>query len=111
MTSQIFKHKIPDESLFELMEKICSKNDKHYIFNLDAYKKGIFTEDIQKFIESCRPYYFSSKHKYLDKKISYNSITTILRQVCKFNKIAYTSKIIYDKSSYNIVYYIYFSNI
>ena len=109
MTSQIFKQPIPNNLLFDLLDKICLKNNKHYIFNSDSYKKGVFNEEIQKFIELCKPYYFISKRKYLDKKLSYNSFVTILRQVCNFNKIVYASQIIYDKSSYNIVYYIYFS--
>jgi glycosyltransferase involved in cell wall biosynthesis len=60
-----------------------------------------------KFIEECRPYYHLSKKKYLDTKTTYNSFTTILRQICNFNKIKYVSQIKYDKSKYNIIYYIY----
>ena len=108
MSTQIFKKKVPNEDLFSLLESICLKNEKHYTFNVEAYKKGIFKETIQKFITECTPYYHLSKRKYLERKISYNSFTTILRQICKFNKITYTSKIIYDKSSYGIVYYIYY---
>jgi hypothetical protein len=108
MTSQIFKNKVPTTLFFELLDKICSKNEKHYTFNSDAFKKGVYTEDITKFFEVCKPYYFLSKRKYLEKKVSYNSFSTILRQICKFNKIVYTSQIIYNKSDYNIVYYIYF---
>jgi hypothetical protein len=107
MTSQIFKNNIPNTILFELLDKICIKNAKYYMLNFDAYKKGLYNEEIQKFFEVCKPYYYSSKHKYLDKKITYNSFATILRQICNFNQISYTSKIIYSKSSYNIVYYIY----
>jgi hypothetical protein len=107
MTSQIFKNKIPNNVFFELLDKICQKNEKHYIFNTESFKRGIYKESIQKFIELCTPYYHISKRKYLEKKLTYNSFTTILRQICNFNKITYTSKIIYNKSVYNIVYYIY----
>jgi hypothetical protein len=93
--------------LFDLLEKICMKNEKHYTFNMEAFKKGVYKEDIQVFLESCKPYYFLSKRKYLEKKLTYTSFTTILRQICNFNKITYTSQIIYNKSIYNIVYYIY----
>jgi hypothetical protein len=108
MISQIFKYPIPNNLLFDLLDKICLKNNKHYIFNSDSYKKGVFNEEIQKFFELCKPYYFISKRKYLDKKLCYNSFATILRQICNFNKIIYTSQIIYNNSSYNIVYYVYF---
>ncbi len=108
MSTQIFKKKVPDEILFELLDVICLKNQKHYTFNLESFKRGVFKDDIQKFIDICTPYYHISKRKYTEKKITYNSFTTILRQICNFNKITYTSQIKYDKSSYDIVYYIYF---
>ena len=60
-------------------------------------------------IEECKPYYHLSKRKYLEKKVTYNSFTTVLRQICNYNKIIYTSQIKYDKSKYEIVYYIYFT--
>lgn len=108
MSSQIFKNKIPNQMLFDLLNKICIKNDKYYLFNNDAFKKGVFLEEIQNFLKECTPYYYISKRKYLEKKLTYNSFTTILRQICKFNKITYTSQIKYDKSTYDIVYYVYF---
>lgn len=109
MPSQIFKNKIPTAVFFELLDKICLKNEKHYIFNLNAFKKGIYNEEILKFFEFCKPYYFLSKRKYLEKKPTYNSFSTILRQICNYNNVIYTSQIIYIKSEYSIVYYIYHS--
>ena len=67
MSTQIFKNKIPNNLLFELFDKICLKNDKYYIFNNNAFKKGVYNLDIQKFIELCTPYYHLSKRKYLEK--------------------------------------------
>ena len=107
MSTQIFKKEIPIELLFNLLNDICMKNDKHYILNIESFKKGLFNESIQKFIELCNPYYHNSKKKYLEKKQTYNSFTTIVRQICNFNKLTYTSKIKYNKSSYDIVYIIY----
>lgn len=108
MTTQIFKNKVPNSFFFELLNKICLKNEKHYTFNLDAFKKGVYNEEIIQFFEICKPYYFLSKRKYLEKKLTYNTFSTILRQICNYNNIIYTSQIIYNKSSYSIVYYIYF---
>jgi hypothetical protein len=108
MSTQIFKKNVPNDLLFSLLESICLKNEKHFTLNTESYKRGIFKESIQKFIENCVPYYHLSKRKYLERKITYNSFTTVLRQICKFNNITYTSKIIYDKSSYGIIYYIYY---
>jgi len=108
MSTQIFKNQIPNDTLFDLLDKICLKNEKHYTFNIYSFKKGVFSQDIQKFIEDCIPYYHISKRKYLERKLTHNSFATILRQICKFNNIKYTSEIKYDKSTYDIVYYIYY---
>ena len=108
MTSQIFKNNIPNNIFYELIHEICLKNEKYYIFNFESYKKGIYKEIIPKFMEYCKPFYHISKRKYLEKKLTYNTFITILRQICNSNKITYTSKIIYDKSNYNIEYYIYY---
>ena len=106
MTSQIFKLELPTEILFNLLEEICSKNDKCYIFNHDSYKKGMFFNIIVPFLDECREYYHMSKRAYLDRKLTYNSFTTIIRQICKFKQLKYTSQIKYDKSNYDIIYYI-----
>ena len=107
MSIQIFKKEFPNELLFNLLNDICMKNDKHYILNTESFKKGLYDESIQQFIEFCKPYYHNSKKKYLEKKITYNSFVTIVRQICNSNKIIYTSKIKYINSTYDIIYYIY----
>jgi hypothetical protein len=108
MSTQIFKKKLPNEILFTLLDSMCLKNEKHYTLNIESFKRGTFKEIVQKFINDCTLYYHLSKRKYLERKLTYNSFTTILRQICNFNKITYTSQIIYDKSTYGIVYYIYY---
>jgi hypothetical protein len=108
MSTQIFKKKIPNELLLNLLDNICTKYEKHYLLNVDSFKKGIYNESIPNFCKECIEYYHNSKKKYLERKLTYNTFTTILRQICNFNKIAYTSQIKYDKSTYDIVYYIYF---
>jgi len=108
MISQIFKTHIPNELLFKLLDDIAVKTEKCYIINNDSYKKGNFNNLIENFINQCTPYYHISKRKYLERKLTYNSFITIIRQICNFNKITYTSHIKYDKSNYDIMYYIYF---
>jgi hypothetical protein len=107
MISQIFKNQIPNELLIKILNNIAVKNDKCYVLNNNSYKKGLFNESIQNFIGECLPYYHLSKRKYLERKLTYNSFITIIRQICNFNNIVYTSQIKYDKSAYDIVYYIY----
>jgi len=108
MSSQIFKQSFPNAILFSFLDEISLKTEKKYIFNKNAFKKGSINNKNEIFLKNCEPYYFFSKKKYLEKKITYNSITTVIRQICNFNKISYTSQIKYDKSSYDIEYYIFF---
>jgi hypothetical protein len=105
--SQIFKKKFPTEILFQLLDKVAEKSEKLYIFNQESFKRGVLQEDIQKFLEDCKEYYHLSKQKYLERKLSFNSFTTVLRQICKYNKVTYTTQIKYDKSSYSIIYFVY----
>ena len=108
MSTQIFKKPIPNENLFTLLDSICVKNEKCYTLNTNSYKKGLFNESIPQFFSACNEYYHNSKKKYLERKLTYNNFTTVIRQICNFNKIVYTSQIKYDKSKYDIIYYIYF---
>jgi len=108
MSTQIFKNPIPNDKFIELLEEIGKKTEKCYIVNNDSYKRGLFTNSIPNFIKECKSFYHISKQKYLDRKLTYNNFTTILRQICNYNKIKYTSQIKYDNSSYNIIYYIFF---
>lgn len=107
MSFQIFKNQIPNELLIKLLDDIAVKYEKCYILNNNSYKKGTFNNIIENFITQCMPYYHISKRKYLERKLTYNSFITIIRQICNFNKITYTSQLKYDKSTYDIIYSIY----
>ena len=109
MSSQIFKTPVPNDILFKCLELFAIKNEKCYIINSTMFKKGIFNHSINEFIEDCKQHYFSSKReKYLERKLTYASFITILRQICKYNKIVYTSQIKYANSEYDIHYFIYY---
>jgi hypothetical protein len=108
--SQIFKSNIPTNMLFELLDKICIKHENYYALNNGAYKKGIFNGDIQQFIQDCIPYYYISKRKYLTRQLNYNHFITIIRQICKHLNIKYINKIKYERSTYDIIYNIYFNS-
>uniref|UniRef100_A0A6C0KNU3 Uncharacterized protein n=1 Tax=viral metagenome TaxID=1070528 RepID=A0A6C0KNU3_9ZZZZ len=107
MVSQIFKKQIPNLMIIKLLDDIAIKCDKCYVLNNNAFKKGIFNSVIDNFILECKPYYYSSKQKYLERKLTYNSFITIIRQICNNNKINYKSQIKYDHSNYDILYYIF----
>lgn len=109
MNSQIFKAKVPSDLLLTLLETNCIKSKNYYLFNNAAFKKGLLNGSIEAFINDIKQYYHLSKQYYLTKKVVYNMITTIMRQICKYNSIAFTSQIVYDRSKYEIIYYIFTS--
>lgn len=106
-SSQIFKNRVPNNILIKLLDNISTKTDGYYTIDNSTYKKGIFTNLIPLFMNECKPYYHVSKQSYIDRKLTYNSFVTVFRQICNHNNITYTSHIKYDKSTYNIIYYIY----
>ena len=108
ITSQTFKNIIPTEKIFELLDKICAKGNKFFVVDNNAYKKGIYTGLIPEFLNFCKSYYYSSKRKYVERELTNKSFITVIRQICKTNKITYTSYINYNKSQYDIIYHIYY---
>ena len=106
MNSQIFKQQIPNEIIIDLLNNISIKNDNYFVVNNSVYKKGIYNNSINLFLEKCKPYYYLSKRFYLERKMTYNHFITILRQICKFNNILYKTEVKYDKSTYDIIYHI-----
>ena len=108
MPSQIFKNPVPNELLKQLFDENAVKTETGYTINNCAYKRGIFNGTIVKFLEECRQYYYLSKREYIDRKLTYKSFNTIIRQICKNCIIMYTSQIKYNESKYNIDYFVYF---
>jgi len=108
MSTQLFKRNVPDDLLFDLLEKICIKTDKYYLIDLNAYKKMMFHNHYEEFRNTIRPYYNLSKQFYVERKLVYNSFTNIVRQICKNNNIMYTSQIKYNESKYNIDFLVYY---
>ena len=64
-------------------------------------------ENLDNFYNQIKQYYFKSKLFYLERDKTYKNFVTILRQICKYHAIPYTSKILYSKSTYEIKYFIF----
>lgn len=105
--SQIFKQQLPNNLFYNLLDNISVKQENRYVINKNSYKKGLINNSITEFLNICKSYYYDSKQKYLERKLTYNTFMTILRQICNTNKLIYTSQIKYCKSRYDIEYYIY----
>jgi hypothetical protein len=107
MSNQIFKTPIPNEIIFLFLQMNCIKNGNCFIFNTISFKKGLYNESIKAFLEECDKHYHFSKKKYLDINSNYAKFITVLRQICKCNELKYASQIKYERSAYEIIYYIY----
>jgi len=108
MSSQIFRKPVPKETLFELLDKICLKTEKYYLIDKNAYRKLLFYNLYSEFCDTLKDYYHLGKRVYIERKSTYNSFITIVRQICKCCNVMYTSQIKYNESKYNIDYFVYF---
>ena len=105
--SQIFKKAVPLKILYDLLEIYTQHNSKYYLVNDVFFKKLKFDDVLNNFLQAIKPYYFESKKFYVERNINYVRFTTIIRQICKFHGLHFSSKILYDRSKYSINYYIY----
>ena len=108
--SQIFQIEYPKINLFNFLNKFCDKNKNQIIFSKDAFKRAKLNKSIKPFCEELKQYYYPSKYNYLEREINYRYFITIIRQICKYHHIPFTSNIKYSKSKYEIKYFIYFDS-
>lgn len=109
--SQIFKKKFDSNIIFTFLKKYSEKEKNNYIFSQISYKKAIFNKEVTEILKYLKDYYHKSKQFYLTRNITYKNFLTVLRQVCNYLCIPYTSKIIYNCSKYNIIYIFYLDDI
>jgi hypothetical protein len=99
---------VKKEYIFQLLNTICHlKTEKYYLVNNDAFKKMKMLGLYEELTNNLKPFYKPSKQYYLTREAKYTSFTTLLRHMCKANNIMFSSKIKYDKSNYEIIYYVY----
>ena len=105
--SQIIKTLIKKELLLNYFKTVGWDKTKYILIDKFSFKKSKLDDQLNIFINFLKPYYYKNKLFYLERNLSYNNFTTIIRQLCKTHNIPFTSKIIYNKSKYIIEYYIY----
>jgi hypothetical protein len=110
--SQVFKNFFSESVLFNFLDTCCEKStdkqyENYYEFDPISFKKAKYdAESLKHFYKSIKPYYHKSKNFYIDRERTYKNFVTIIRQICKFLKITYKSKIKYRNSDYSIIYFI-----
>jgi hypothetical protein len=106
MKNQIFKTIIHPDLLWEFIKENGEEVEDYYIFNKSLYKKAVFRETIQPFIQQLDAYYYTSKKHYITRKLDYIKFITIIRQLCNSIDVPYKTELVYNNSTYEIVYYI-----
>lgn len=114
MSRQIFKSPGPPiEVLMRLLEKISVfKTDKYYYLTSTSYKRCQFEKQhgedlLVEILLDLEKYYIQSKKYFVQRDINYKRILTIVRQLCNFHGVVFSSDIKYEHSSYDICYKIY----
>ena len=109
--SQIIKTPIDITLLYDFLKSTGYITNNYIIINNSSYKKIKYNNILYEIINKIKPYYHKSKQFYLTRNITYKNFLTVLRQVCNYLCIPYTSKIIYNCSKYNIIYIFYLDDI
>ncbi len=104
MKNQIFKTIIQPEVLWDFLKENSEESDDFYIFNKSLYKKALFRGNITPFTEHLDSYYYDSKKHYIRRKMDYMKFITILRQLCNSIGVKYDTQLVYNNSTYEIVY-------
>ena len=119
---KILRACVPNELFYGFINQIATKipNSNYYLIDVAAYKKSTYIDDdadadadanngvslLQQFCTNLLPYYCKDKQGFVTRKMSYNNLNTILRQICRQNSIECKSHRKYDKSKTHIVYHI-----
>jgi hypothetical protein len=107
MKNQLFKTIVAPNILWDFLKENGENQGEYYIFTKPLYKKACFNNNILPFIQGLEEYYYDSKKHYITRKIDYAKFITIIRQLCNSLEIVYTTQLIYNNSTYEIVYFIY----
>ena len=87
------------------------END-YYVLNYIAYKKMVYKEKIDYFLEELKKYYFYNKQYYVTRRpTTYKNFTTVIRQVCKRNGLVFETSSKYTNGKYSPEYHIYISKV
>tara|TARA_B110000003_G_C16637598_1_gene528959 strand:- start:531 stop:860 length:330 start_codon:yes stop_codon:yes gene_type:complete len=109
MSNQIFKSDFSNDILFDLLDEIhYQKTNKCYIVNSSSFKRALHKDLVKDFCNSLTEHYHVSKKFYIERELNYTKFMTVIRQICNKNHISFSTQIKYDKSSYDIHYFIYF---
>lgn len=106
-TNQNFKTPVPIQLLWDFLKANCDETDMHFQITPYLFHKAEYNQQLLGFISLLKPFYHTSKVKYVERQLNYKGFSTIIRQICNAHQIKYSTKIVYNKSMYEIEYTIY----
>jgi hypothetical protein len=98
--TQIIKPGLSIQVLYDLLGVYIASN-KLFVTN-SLYKKVVSNNTNAIFVQTILPFYHKSKQFYCLRTMTYNRWLTILRQLCKYFKLPYTSTVRYHSSTYDM---------
>lgn len=100
---QLFNQAIPPplEILYGLLKRICVVQDTYYVFDINAFKRGLLLDAYGDFMAACISYYRTSKQYYCMREHTFNNIATIFRQICN----AHNSRFVIPANYKNLKHY------
>jgi len=104
---QNFKTLVPIQLLWDFPKTNFEETDTHFQLTSYLFHKSEYNKNVLAFISLLKPYYHNSKRKYIERQINYKWFLTIIRQLCNSHHIKYTTKLVYNKSMYEIEYSVY----
>jgi SNF2 family DNA or RNA helicase len=106
MKNSIFRKSFPLAILFLFLDTICPYHDDYYLFDDNVYRTMLYNNKHIPFLETLKPFYYPSQCYYLNRPIQYNSIATIIRQICNYHAHSYKTDKLYNRSEYTTRYFI-----
>ena len=106
MNHHLFKNSPSLEILFQLLRDICPNGEEYFIVDTIAYKKMLFANKQEHFLNNLLPCYHKSKQHYVTRDFTYNSFVNIIRQICIYHKHSFVANKKYNHSVYDIRYII-----
>jgi len=106
--SRIFFQPVEAQILYDLLDQICLKTDKHYIVNIIAYRKMKFLQLHLPFLNTIVSRYQVSKRFYVTRKLTFASFVNLVKQICHHNRVEVTSNVQYFESEYIINYFVWY---
>ena len=104
---QIFKQNPDCNKIKQYLFNFSDMYSTHYLINQHTFIRSKMNGILTQFIDYLLPFYYTSKHFYLTRRMTYNRFITIIRHVCKICNILFNYNIKYIQSKYMIEYYIY----